>query len=279
MLGVRVRSVKRTRDGETVSYGEKYGALLRGISDEADRMSLDCFRNSSLRVERKMDGTALTQADGAIEKMARKRVAESGLKLDVYGEEQGTGGGKSGAAPAAETARLIIDPIDGTEEFSRGIPTFGTLLGIERNGEIVAGMCSAPALGTRWWAYRGEGAFRNGEKIRVSWTPRLAESMVFTTGTGPSKNAEDRVRIRRLLDASRNSRSLGGFWQHMLVAEGAIDVALDWTSKPWDLAPLGIIVEEAGGRSTNVLGERTIYSGDYLSTNGVLHEEAMELLR
>ena len=280
-----------------VSYGEKYGALLRGISDEADAMSLECFRNSSLRVERKMDGTAVTQADGAIEKMARKRVAESGLELDVYGEEQGTGGGTSdttdsaksdagggksdvgGSKGAAGRARLIIDPIDGTEEFSRGIPTFGTLLGIELNGEIVAGMCSAPALGTRWWAYRGEGSFRDGEKIRVSRTPRLSEAMVFTTGTGPSKNAEDRARIRRLLDASRNSRSIGGFWQHMLVAEGAIDAALDWTSKPWDLAPLGIIVEEAGGKSTNVQGERTIYSGDYLSTNGVLHEEAMGLLR
>jgi histidinol-phosphatase len=276
-----MRSVKLARDGDMVSYAEKYGALLRGISDEADAMSLDCFRNSSLRVERKMDGTALTQADGAIEKMARKRVAESGLELDVYGEEQGTGGAKSdaGGKGAAGRARLIIDPIDGTEEFSRGIPTFGTLLGIEFNGEIVAGMCSAPALGTRWWAYRGEGAFRDGEKIRVSRTPQLNESMVFTTGTGPSKNAEDRARIRRLLDASRNSRCLGGFWQHMLVAEGAIDAALDWTSKPWDLAPLGIIVEEAGGRSTNIQGERTIYTGDYLSTNGVIHEEAMKLLR
>jgi histidinol-phosphatase len=266
-----------------VSYGEKYGALLRGISDEADAMSLECFRNSGLRVERKMDGTALTEADGAVEKMARKRVAESGLALDVYGEEQGTGaGGKSDGAASKGTAgraRLIIDPIDGTEEFSRGIPTFGTLLGIELDEEIVAGMCSAPALGTRWWAYRGEGAFRNGEKMRVSQTSRLSEAMVFTTGTGPSKNAEDRARIRRLLDASRNSRSIGGFWQHMLVAEGAIDAALDWTSKPWDLAPLGIIVEEAGGRSTNVLGERTIYTGDYLSTNGVIHEEAMKLLR
>jgi len=276
-LGRQIRD-----DGETVSYEKQYGALLRGISDEADAMSLDCFRNSSLRVERKMDGTALTQADGAVEKMARRRVAESGLELDVYGEEQGTGGGKAGAGDAqgaAKKARLIIDPIDGTEEFSRGIPTFGTLLGIELNGEIVAGMCSAPALGTRWWAYRGSGAFRNGDKIRVSRTPQLNEAMVFTTGTGPSKNAEDRARIRRLLDASRNSRCLGGFWQHMLVAEGAIDAALDWTSKPWDLAPLGIIVEEAGGRSTNIQGERTIYTGDYLSTNGVIHEEAMKLLR
>ena len=103
--------------------------------------------------------------------------------------------------------------------------------------------------------------------------------MVFTTGTGPSKGKEAREKIRRLADAARNGRAIGGFWQHMLVAEGAIDAALDWTSKPWDLAPLGIIVEEAGGRSTNVRGERTIYTGDFLSTNGLLHEEAMALLQ
>src|SRR5579871_4639227 len=117
----------RRDDGDMVSYEGLYGALLRGIADEADAMSLECFRNSSLRVERKMDGTALTQADGAIEKMARKRVAESGLELDVYGEEQGTGGGAKSSAKTVEgRARLIIDPIDGTEEFSRGISTFGT---------------------------------------------------------------------------------------------------------------------------------------------------------
>ena len=196
----------------------------------------------------------------------------------------GTGSAKSSEAqasstPATDRARLIIDPIDGTEEFSRGIPTFGTLLGIELAGEIVAGMASAPALQSRWWAYRGEGAWRNGVRIHVSGTSQLDEAMVFTTGTGPSKNAEDRARIRRLSDASRNSRALGGFWQHMLVAEGAIDAALDWTSKPWDLASLGIIVEEAGGRSTNLAGERTIYTGDYLSTNGKIHEEVLQLLR
>jgi histidinol-phosphatase len=262
-----------------VNYGQLYGPLLIAIADEADMMSLNCFRNDSLRVERKIDGTALTEADGAIEAMAREKVAASGIPLDVYGEEMGTGDSKSSSAVVKGRARLIIDPIDGTEEFSRGIPTFGTLLGIELDSEIVAGVASAPALATRWWAFRGEGAYRNGEKMHVSTTPRLNESMVFTTGTGPSKTPEDRQQIRRLSDASRNSRALGGFWQHMLVAEGAIDAALDWTSKPWDLAPLGIIVEEAGGRSTNIRGERTIYSGDFLSTNGLLHEEAMALLR
>src|SRR5262249_562701 len=104
-------------------------------------------------------------------------------------------------------------------------------------------------------------------------------AMVFTTGTGPSKNAEARARIRRLSDGARNSRCFGGFWQHMLVAEGAVDAALDWTSKPWDLAPLGVIVEEAGGRSSNLNGERTINTGDFLSTNGKLHDKVLQLLR
>jgi histidinol-phosphatase len=276
-----------------MGFAQQYGALLTAIADEADAMSLRAFRADDLRVTRKGDGTALTQADGAIEAMARAKVAASGMALDVLGEEMGTGAPRSAAkagrsedAMAAELAashpsgraRLIIDPIDGTEEFSRGIPTFGTLLAVELHGEIVGGVASAPALHTRWWAYRGEGAYRNGKRIHVSDTPCISEAMVFTTGTGPSKDAEDRARIRRLSDASRNSRALGGFWQHMLVAEGAIDAALDWTSKPWDLAPLGIIVEEAGGRSTDLAGQRTIYSGSYLSTNGRIHDQALSIL-
>jgi histidinol-phosphatase len=266
------------QSGSMTSYSERYGQVLEAIANEADAMAMEYFRTAAMRVTRKLDGTALTVADGAIEAMARAKVAASGVALDVFGEETGTGDSK---APSKSTsrARLIIDPIDGTEEFSRGIPTFGTLLGVEDEGDIVAGMASAPALGARWWAYRGEGAYRNGQKIQVSKTARLDEAMVFTTGTGPSKGKEAREKIRRLADAARNGRAFGGFWQHMLVAEGAIDAALDWTSKPWDLAPLGIIVEEAGGRSTNVRGERTIYTGDLLSTNGLIHDEARALLQ
>ena len=259
-----------------MGHREEYGALLEAIATEADVIAMKYFRADGMRVDRKGDGTAVTQADRAVEEMARAKVAASGIALDVLGEEMG--GGEAKAASAGR-ARLIIDPIDGTEEFSRGIPTFGTLLGIERGGEIIAGMASAPAMGTRWWAYRGDGAYRNGKRIHVSKIARLNEAMVFTTGSGTSKDRFAQERIRRLPDAARNGRALGGFWQHMLVAEGAIEAALDWTSKPWDLAPLGIIVEEAGGRSTNLRGERTIYTGDFLSTNGKIHEEALKLLQ
>ena len=259
-----------------MGYGETYGPLLREIADEADRIALRYYRAEELRIDRKGDGSAVTQADRAVEEMARSKVTASGLAMDVLGEEMG--GGDAKAASSSNRARMIIDPIDGTEEFSRGIPTFGTLMGIELNGEIVAGMASAPGLHSRWWAYRGEGAYRDGKRLHVSNVSSLSKAMVFTTGTGPSKNAHDQLRIRALLDAARNSRSFGGFWQHMLVAEGAIEAALDWTSKPWDLAPLGIMVEEAGGHSTNGRGERTIYSGQLISTNGKIHDEVLKIL-
>lgn len=260
-----------------MGYREEYGKLLEGIVEEAKKIALKYFRARELRVDRKRDGTAVTQADREVEEMARARVAASGLALEVLGEEMGGSGER---APSTNgRARMIIDPIDGTEEFSRGIPTFGTLMGIEKDGEIVAAMVGAPGLHSRWWAYRGEGAYRDGVRLQVSDVARLRDSMVFSTGTGPKKDAEDQKRIRAFLDASRNSRSFGGFWQHMLVAEGAIEAALDWTSKPWDLAPLILIVEEAGGKSTTRTGERSIYDGSLLSTNGRIHEEALRLLQ
>ena len=259
-----------------MSYSEEYGNLLTEIAKKADAIALRYFRAKDLEIERKRDGSRVTQADKEVEAMARKRVAASSLELDVLGEEMG---GDGANRPAGARPRLIIDPIDGTEEFSRGIATFGTLMGIEKEGEIVAAMVSAPGLRSRWWAYKGEGAYRDGVRLQVSDTPTLAKSMVFSTGTGPSKDSADQARIRRYLDAARNSRSFGGFWQHMLVAEGAVESALDWTSKPWDLAPLILMVEEAGGRSTTITGKRTIYEGSLLSTNGKIHDEVLALLQ
>jgi len=261
-----------------MSYRAKYEALLNSIADEADAVSMKYFRGNELGAEKKPDGSVVTIADKLVETLALKKVKASGLAIDVVGEETSkeipTGPANNGRT------RMIIDPIDGTEEFSRGIPTFGTLIGIEENGEIVAGIVSAPALsqGTRWWAYRGEGAYRDGKRIHVSSRKSMEEAMVFTTGTGSAKNMMARATMRRMADAARSSRSMGGFWQHMLVAEGAIEAAVDWVSKPWDLAPLGVIVEEAGGKSTTIDGERTIYKGRFVSTNGILHDEILRLL-
>src|SRR6516162_6291535 len=262
-----------------MSYREKYGRLLEEIAEEADAVAMKHFRTGDLGAERKDDGTVVTLADKAIEAMALEKVAASGLPMNFVGEETNKEVPKEPARDGRP--RMIIDPIDGTEEFSRGIPTFGTLIGIEENGEIVAGMVSAPALshGTRWWAYRGEGAYRSGKRIHVSNRSSLEEAMFFTTGTGWAKNMDARMRMRRMADAARSSRSIGGFWQHMLVAEGAVEAAVDWVSKPWDLAPLGLIVEEAGGKSTTIDGERTIYKGRFVSTNGILHEQVLRLLR
>lgn len=272
---IKQQGMERNGAKLVTGYRAKYGKLLHEIANEADKIALRYFRGLDLQVERKKDGTAVTQADHEVEEMARARVAASGLELDVLGEEMGGGS----AAAAGTLPRLIIDPIDGTEEFSRGIPTFGTLMGVENDGEIVAAMASAPALASRWEAYKREGAYRAEKQLRVSNVAKLGESMVFSTGTGPSKDSSDQTRIRRYLDAARNSRSIGGFWQHMLVAEGSVEAALDWTSKPWDLAPLILIVTEAGGKSTSLNGNATIYEKSLLSTNGKIHDETLAVLR
>jgi histidinol-phosphatase len=259
-----------------MGFQEQYGALLEEIARAADVLAMRFFRSLEIRVDKKEDGSAVTQADRGVEEMARAKVAASRLAMDILGEEMG---GENAKAPAPNgRARLIIDPIDGTEEFSRGVPTFGTLVGIECDGEMVAGMVSAPALGTRWCAYRGEGAWRNGTRIHVSNTSRLDAGMAMTGGTGPNASRANTEKNRRLLDTARYGRSHGGFWKHMLVADGAIECAVDLQSKPWDLAPLLLIVEEAGGRSTDLSGKRSVYSGNLVSTNGKIHDEVLALL-
>ncbi|HEY1484315.1 MAG TPA: inositol monophosphatase family protein, partial [Candidatus Acidoferrum sp.] len=143
-----------------MSYSQKYGALLQEIVGEASALSMRVFRTNQMQIEHKRDGTVVTQIDKAIEAMAYLKVAASGLPIDILGEETAIDIPKTPATNGR--IRMIIDPIDGTEEFTRGIPTFGTLIGIEEDGQIVAGIVNAPALsqGTCWWAYRGEGAYR-----------------------------------------------------------------------------------------------------------------------
>lgn len=226
------------------------------LADDGDALSLPRFRAVDLRVETKPDLTPVTDADQAVERALRERIARERPGEGVLGEEEGDAG-------ASSHVRWVIDPIDGTKNFSRGIPVWATLIGLERAGELVCGVASAPALGHRWWAARGEGAYRDGEQLHVSKIARLEEATVSCA------YARDLAVFEPLV---RHARGFGDFWQHMLVAEGAVDVAVDAALQRWDVAALEPIVLEAGGR----LG--TLANGQSVSTNGVLHDEMLALL-
>jgi len=231
-------------------------ALAIALADLADGISLARFRAHDLVVDTKPDLTPVTEADRAVERALRDRIGTERPGDRVLGEEFGESGG--------EGPRWLIDPIDGTKNYTRGIPIWATLIALERDGEIVAGVVSAPALARRWWACRGEGARLNGEPIRVSHVDRIENAAVSD--------------VPALAPRAWHARELGDFWQHMLVAEGALDVAFDRVVNPWDLAPLLLIVEEAGGRMTDVDGDARIDGGSALSSNGLLHAEALAAL-
>lgn len=248
----------------------EWSSLLARIAEAADAVALRHFRSATLKTEAKADGTLVTEADRVIEAEARRIVAAGCPGLGVLGEEYGETPGSAGA-------RLIIDPIDATQNFARGIPIFATLLAIEEGGEVTAGLVSAPALSVRWSAARGAGAFRNGSRMRVSQIAHLADAQLFHAGL-----ASMGVRRDAVIELARRvarSRGFGDFYQDVLVAEGAGEIAIDFGLAPWDVAPLMVIVEEAGGRATGIAGERTIHAGDFLSSNGLLHDAAIAALR
>jgi len=245
--------------------------LLTELADRADKLARRWFRTAGLHVAEKPDLSPVTQADQAIEAMARKLVRETHPELGVLGEEEGE------AAGTTET-RLIIDPIDGTRNFVRGIPVFATLLAIETGGEVVAGVVSAPALAARWHAARGSGAFRDGRRISVSRIESLEHAMLFHGNLGPGE-AGPPPGIAGLIARVERTRGFGDFYQHMLVAEGAGEIAVDPVMHPWDIAALQVIVEEAGGRATSLSGERSTYATSLVSSNGLLQEAILEILR
>ncbi len=216
------------------------------LADLADSLSLPRFRASDLRVETKPDLTPVTDADRAVERALRERIAAERPGETVLGEEEGDEGGE---------VRWILDPIDGTKNFSRGLPVWATLIALERDGSVVCGVVSAPALGHRWWAARGEGAWRDGERIAVSRVASLGDAAVSCSyGTD----------LARFEPRAWHARGIGDFWQHVLVAEGALDAAVDARLKIWDYSAVTVIVEEAGGRS---------------GANGLVHEDVLELVR
>jgi histidinol-phosphatase len=199
------------------------------LADDADTISMARFRASDLKVETKPDLTPVSEADRLVESTLRARIAQERPGEAVYGEEEGGDGSDI-------TAGWIIDPIDGTRNYTRGIPIWATLIAFEDRVAVV----SAPALGRRWWAKRSRGAYANGQRIHVSSIDRLEDATLLY--------ALDRPVPERAWDAW-HLRGLGDFWAHMLVAEGAAEVAVDALGlAAWDTAPLGVILEEAGGR-------------------------------
>jgi histidinol-phosphatase len=237
-------------------------AFALELADLADSLSLPRFRALDLRVETKPDLTPVTDADRRVERAIRERIAVSRRGEGVVGEEEGDDGG-GGAV------RWVIDPIDGTRNFSRGVPIWATLIALEREQEIVCGVMSAPALGHRWWAERRAGVFRDGEPIRVSRVSRLADASVSLT------YGHDLVAVE---SAAWHARSLGDFWQHALVAEGSVDAAVDARLSPWDYAALVPIVEEAGGRVSALDGGPPRPEEQVVTSNGLLHDEVLALL-
>jgi histidinol-phosphatase len=230
------------------------------LADAADELTLARFRAADLRVETKADLTPVTDADRAVERLLRERITHDRPGDGVLGEEEGDDG---------RPTRWIVDPIDGTRNFSRGIPVWATLLAYERSGLVVCGVASSPALGQRWWAERGSGAFRNGEQLRVSGVSTLADASVAAT------HARDFIALEPLV---WHARGFGDFWQHMLVAEGGLDAAVDARLAVWDYGPLGVIVEEAGGRVTALDGGPPTPGAQVVSSNGVLHAAVLEAL-
>jgi histidinol-phosphatase len=245
--------------------------FLEKIADRADEIALRFFRAQNLQVEEKVDLSPVTEADRAIEEVAQNLLREHHPDLGIYGEEYGEQVGSG-------NTRLIIDPIDGTRNFVRGIPIFATLLAIEKDGEILAGLVTAPALQTRWKAARGYGAYCGKRRLYVSRIRDLPKAHLFHGTLGGSGESLPPGSIFNLMRQVQRTRGFGDFYQHVLVAEGAGEVAIDPAVKPWDIAPLQVIVEEAGGQATTLTGQRSIYGGSLVSSNGLLHEKVLSIL-
>jgi histidinol-phosphatase len=239
-------------------------AFALELADLADSISLPRFRALDLRVDTKPDLTPVTDADRAVEHALLERLETARPDDGVLGEEYG--------ARTGETARRwIVDPIDGTRNFVRGIPLWATLIALAEDDEPVLGVVSAPALGRRWRARRGEGAFADAVPIRASDVRRI-EDGVFSY-------ASLRDGVAELARDSWHARTFSDFWQHVLVAEGSVDAAVDHVVNVWDIAAVRVIVEEAGGRCTDLDGGPAFDSGSLVSTNGHLHDEVLRRLQ
>lgn len=248
------------------------------LAREADEITMRYFRRS-LEVLVKDDGTLVTAADREAERHLRDRIRTRYPSHSILGEEEGWSVGREGHGT------WVVDPVDGTHNFARDVPVWATLVAFERDGRAEVGVVSAPALGVRWWAARGFGAHRcelgreprQARRIYVSDRIRVEDSVVLYGSYADTVDAWPGVDA--LLRKAWRTRGFGDFWGHCLVAEGAAEVMLEPAVAPWDLAAIQVLVEEAGGRLTDLRGRSTTHSGHCISSNGLLHPLVLSTLR
>jgi histidinol-phosphatase len=261
-------------------------ALALELADLADAQTLPRYVDRTFTVRHKDDRSEVTEVDRGTETMIRARLATARPGHAVLGEEEGLVG-----SPDA-SHRWIVDPIDGTSNFVKGLPVWATLIALEHDGRLVVGVASAPALGRRWWAVRGSGAFAldtarldgpaaavSGRPIHVSDIATIAEAHLAYSDIGSFTQFGRGPQLTELTARCWRARGLGDFWMHVLVAEGAFDAAMEPIVNLWDLAAIQVIVEEAGGTFTNLEGEARADGGSALSSNGRLHTELLAGLR
>jgi histidinol-phosphatase len=257
-------------------------AFALELADAADEITMGYYRGEA-GVRRKADRSLVTRADLEVEAELKRRILARFPEHAILGEEEGYREG------ADRSRRWLLDPIDGTNSFGRGIPIWATLIAFEQDGASLVGVASAPALGTRWWAQKGNGAFRgslpgsqagpaSAERIQVSNVPRLEDAQVLFGSFDLTLDSWSGRAVDVLRTAWR-ARSFSDFWGHCLVAEGSAEVMIEAQVSPWDLAALIVIVEEAGGRLTDLTGRPTIEAGHCVTSNGRLHDEVLRRLR
>jgi histidinol-phosphatase len=240
-------------------------ALALALADAADALTLSAFDRGAAAVA-KADGTPVTEADRAVERVLRDRLAAERPADAILGEELGEVG--------AGERRWVLDPLDGTEWFARGIPVWGTLIALQdADGPLVA-VISAPPLRRRWWAARGRGAYRDGERITVSQVATIEEAFVAHANLYLGYEIDAEALLRR----ARLSGGFESFLALMLCAEGAVDAAFAPRGFLWDLLPAQLIVEEAGGRFTDLDGRRTAAGRGAVAANPQLHQALLSAL-
>jgi histidinol-phosphatase len=259
-------------------------SFARELADMADAISMDRFRSTDLVVTTKPDMTPVSDADRAVETALRAAIADSRAGDSVRGEEFGV----TTAIEGDSRRQWIIDPIDGTKNYVRGVPIWATLISLAIDTVPMVGVVSAPALGTRWWGATGQGAFINerlgsalsdqARRIHVSRVSELADASISLSGLTRWENAGKLPQLLALTREVWRTRDYGDMWPYMMVAEGLLEVSGEYDLQVYDMAALVPIVQEAGGRFTSVDGEEGPWHGSAIATNGLLHDRVVTAL-